>query len=52
MELATIELMDNIIQNMDNTRITKKHHSPYVYLSKAFDTIILIISYINYNIMV
>ena len=24
-ELATVKLIDNIIQNMDNTRITKTH---------------------------
>ena len=38
-ELATIKLKDNIIQNMDNTRITKTSVTVFLDLSKAFDTL-------------
>ena len=51
-ELATIKLIDNIIQNMDNTRITKTPVTLFLDLSKAFDTLNFDILLHNYNIMV
>ena len=38
-ELATVKLIDTIIQNMDNTRITKTPVTVCLDLSKAFDTL-------------
>ena len=44
-ELATVKLIDNIIQNMDNTRITKTPVTVFLDLSKTFDTL-------NFDILV
>ena len=38
-ELATIKLIDKIIQYMDNTRISKTPVTLFLNLSKAFDTL-------------
>ena len=38
-ELATVKLIDSIIQNMENTRITKTSVIVFLDLSKAFDTL-------------
>ena len=38
-ELATIKLVDTILANMDNTKVTKTPVSIFMDLSKAFDTL-------------
>ena len=38
-KLATIKLIDSIIQNIDNTRLTKTPVILFLDLSKAFDTL-------------
>ena len=38
-EFVTIKLVDHIIQNMDNTRITKTPVTVFLDLSKAFDNL-------------
>ena len=47
-ELATVKLIDNIIQNMDNTRITKTPVTVFLDLTKAFDTFDILLHKLQY----
>ena len=38
-ELATLKLVDQIVNDMDNTQITKSPVTVFLDLSKAFDTL-------------